>query len=56
MSEKLICVLSFVLALSAASSTLADLAAHRKMDEGAGSIVVDSKGFLKACEVCVDGW
>ena len=36
MCEKLICVLSFVLVLSAASSTLADLVAHWKMDEGAG--------------------
>ncbi len=56
MCEELICVPSFVLVLSAASSTLADLVAHWKMDEGAGGIVVGSKSFLKACEVCVDGW
>ncbi|MHC4165849.1 MAG: LamG domain-containing protein, partial [Planctomycetota bacterium] len=42
MSRELICLMSFILALSIAGNASADLVAHWKLDEGSGNTVYDS--------------
>lgn len=52
MHGRSILLISVVLMLCSGDSASADLVVHGKLDEGSRGIAVDSKGFLKVCEVC----